>query len=257
MIRKIVRNIKGGMMKKVITGILAGLLVAAILPAPGYGQDAKDVLEKMIEAQGGRKVLAGLKDTTVSGTMEMIQQGMNATLTMYQKEPNMMRMDIEIMGMVITQAYDGQKAWYLNPQTGAVQEMDETMAKEFKRQAMGNDSLLNPDKYGITFAFKGKEKIGDKDCPVLEQTLSDGHKNTFYLDPATYLVLKTKTMASNPMGGGDVLTETTMGDYRKEGDAMVAHTMTILQDGAEFARMTLTKITYNTGIEDTLFQMGK
>jgi len=48
-----------------------------------------------------------------------------------------------------------------------------------------------------------------------------------------------------------------MGDYRKEGDAMVAHTMTILQDGAEFARMTITKITYNSGLEDSLFQMGK
>jgi outer membrane lipoprotein-sorting protein len=244
-------------MKKTITVLAAGLMIAAVFQAQGYGQDAKGLLEKMIEAQGGRKVLSALKDATVSGNFEMIQQGMNATMTMYQKEPNMMRMDIEIMGMVITQAYDGQKAWYTNPQTGSTQEMDETMAKEFKRQAMGNDSLLNPEKYGITYAAKGTEKVGDKDCPVLEQTLSDGHKNTFYLDPATFLVLKTKTMASSPTGGGEVLTETMMGDYRKEGDALVAHTMTILQDGAEFARMTITKITYNSGLEDSLFQMGK
>ncbi len=244
-------------MKKTLIWALAGAFVISSLPVMGYGQEAGQVLEKMIEAQGGRKVLESFKDTTVSGTMELIQQGMNATLTMYQKEPNLMRMDIEVMGMVITQAFDGQKGWYLNPQTGAAQDMDENMNKEFKRQALGNDSLLNPAKYGITYVYKGKEKAGDKDCLVLEQTMSDGHKSTLYLDPDTYLMARSKTTTLAQMGGGEVQSETIFGDYRKEGDAMVAHSMTILQDGAEFARMTLTKISYNSGLEDSLFQMTR
>jgi outer membrane lipoprotein-sorting protein len=244
-------------MKKTLIWMLAGACVIASIPFMGYGQEAGPVLEKMIEAQGGRKVLEGIKDTTISGTMELIQQGMNATLTMYQKEPNLMRMDIEVMGMVITQAFDGQKGWFLNPQTGAAQDMDENMNKEFKRQALGNDSLLNPAKYGITYAYIGKEKAGDKECLVLEQTMSDGHKSTLYLDPDTYLMARSKTTTMAQMGGGEVQSETIVGDYRKEGDAMVAHSMTILQDGAEFARMTLTKVTFNSGLEDSLFQMSQ
>jgi len=244
-------------MKKTLIWVLAGLFVMSILPAQGFGQTSKKVLEKMIDAQGGRKAMEAAKDTTISGTMELIQQGMNATLTMYQKEPNMMRMDIEVMGMVITQAFDGQKAWFLNPQTGATEEMPENLAKEFKRQALGNDSILNPEKYGITYELKGEEKVGDKDCLVMEQTMPDGHKNTLYVDSTSYLALKTKTMTMGQMGGGEVLTETLMSDYRKEGDLMAAHSMTILQDGAEFARMTLTKITYNSGLQDSLFQMAK
>ncbi len=244
-------------MKKTLIGILAGAFIISSLPALGYGQEAGDVLNMMIEAQGGRKVLEGLKDTTISGTMELIQQGMNATMTMYQKEPNLMRMDIEVMGMVITQAFDGQKGWYLNPQTGAAQDMDENMNKEFKRQALGNDSLLNPAKYGISYVFKGKEKAGDKECLALEQTMSDGHKSTLYIDPDTHLMARSKTTTLSQMGGGEVQSETIFGDYRKEGDAMVAHSMTILQDGAEFARMTLTKVTFNAGLEDSLFQMSR
>ncbi len=244
-------------MKKTLIGLLAGAFVISSLPVIGHGQEAGDIMNRMIEAQGGRKVLETLKDTTVSGTMELIQQGMNATMTMYQKEPNLMRMDIEIMGMVITQAFDGQKGWFLNPQTGAAQDMDENMNKEFKRQALGNDSLLNPEKYGISYAYKGKEKVGDKECLVLEQTMSDGHKSTLYLDPDTYLLARSKTTTLSQMGGGEVLSETIFGDYSKEGDVLVAHTMTILQDGAEFARMTLTKVTYNSGLEDSLFQMSK
>lgn len=106
-------------MKKTLIWVLAGLFVLSLLPVQGFGQTSKEVLDKMIDAQGGRKAMEAIKDTTISGTMEMVQQGMNATLTMYQKEPDKMRMDIEIMGMVITQAFDGQKAWFLNPQTGA------------------------------------------------------------------------------------------------------------------------------------------
>jgi outer membrane lipoprotein-sorting protein len=244
-------------MKKTLIWVLAGLFVMSILPAQGFGQTSKEVLEKMIDAQGGRKAMEAAKDTTISGTMELIQQGMNATLTMYQKEPNMMRMDIEVMGMVVTQAFDGQKAWFLNPQTGTTEEMPENLAKEFKRQALGNDSILNPEKYGITYELKGKEKVGDKDCLLLEQTMPDGHKNTLYVDSTSYLALKTKTMTTSQMGGGEVLTETLLSDYRKEGDLMAAHSLTVLQDGAEFARMTLTKITYNSGLQDSLFQMAK
>lgn len=244
-------------MKKTLIWVLAGLFVLSLLPVQGFGQTSKEVLDKMIDAQGGRKAMEAIKDTTISGTMEMVQQGMNATLTMYQKEPDKMRMDIEIMGMVITQAFDGQKAWFLNPQTGATEEMPENLAKEFKRQALGNDSILNPEKYGITYELKGTEKVGDRDCLVLVQTMSDGHESTLYVDSVTYLALKTKTMTMGQMGGGEVLSETLLSDYRKEGDLMAAHSMTVLQDGAEFARMTLTKITYNSGLEDSLFQMAK
>jgi outer membrane lipoprotein-sorting protein len=244
-------------MRKAITLALAGAVVIAALPLAASADEAGDILERMIAAQGGRKVLESIKDTTVSGSMELIQQGMTATMTMYQKEPNLMRMDIEVMGMVITQAFDGQKGWYLNPQTGTAQEMDENMNKEFKRQALGNDSLLNPAKYGIAYAAKGREKVGDKDYLVLEQTMADGHKSTLYIDPDTGLLSRSKTMALSPMGGGEVQGETIMGDYRKEGEAMMAHSMTILQDGAEFARMTLTKIEFNKGLENSLFQMSQ
>lgn len=244
-------------MKRTLIWTLAGAFIISMLPALGHGQEAGEILSRMIEAQGGRKVLESLKDTTITGTMELIQQGMNATMTMYQKEPNLMRMDIEVMGMVITQAFDGQKGWFLNPQTGAAQDMDENMNKEFKRQAMGNDSLLNPAKYGITYVFKGKEKAGEKECFVLEQTMSDGHKSTLYIDPDTHLIARSKTTTLGQMGGGEVQSETVFGDYRKEGDAMVAHSMTIFQDGAEFARMTLTKVAYNSGLEDSLFQMSR
>lgn len=243
-------------MKKFFACSLGGLFILCLVVSAGYGQTAKDVLDKMIEAQGGRKVLEGLKDTTIVGSLQMIQMGMNGNLTMYQKEPDKMRIDIEIMGMIITQAYDGEKAWMVNPQSGTQEEMPEKMAQEMKRQALGNDSYLNPEKYGITYIFKGKEKIQEMEYLVLEQTFKDGNKATLFIDPTTYLIYKTKSKTIDQTGT-EVDGESILGDYKKVGDTTVAHSMTVYQNGAEFMKMTFTKITFNSGLEDAFFKMSK
>ena len=154
-------------MKRVIMYFAVCFFLVSLITANGFAQTADQVLEKMIAAQGGRKALEAIDDTTYSGTMEMPQMGMSGSMTMYQKEPDKMRLDIEIMGMMVTMAYDGKIAWTVDPNTGAASEMPEKQAKDTKRQAMGNAVFLNPKKLGITYAFKGKEKVRDKDCLVM------------------------------------------------------------------------------------------
>jgi outer membrane lipoprotein-sorting protein len=236
--------------------VLAGLVLAATAVGSLWGQTAQDVLKKMIEANGGEKVMAAVKDSTMTGTMEMIQMGMNGSITMYQKEPNMMRMDIEVMGMLITQAYDGEKGWWVNPQTGAAEEVPEAQAQQLKRQAYGSDTLLHPEKYGISYELTGSEKVDDKDCYVLDQNFKDGDKNTILVDKATYLPYKTRSKALNQMGV-EVQAETVLGDYQPVEGIPVPHSITIYQDGQEFMKLTITKVSYNAGLEDSFFKMTK
>jgi outer membrane lipoprotein-sorting protein len=243
-------------MKKSTAWILAAVAAFSFAAAPCFGQSAQDVLNKMIDAQGGRKFLETIKDSTMTGTMELTQMGMSGTVTMYQKEPNKMRMDMEIMGMVITQAYDGQKAWTTNPQTGATEEMPEAQAKEMARQALGSEALLNPQKLGITYQLLPKATFDGKDYLALEQTMADGHKSVMYVDPATYLTYRVDTTGIG-QSGVEAKVESYQSDYRKVGQAMVAHSIRIVQDGAEFAKMTVTKMTYNTPLDDALFAIGK
>ena len=241
-------------MKKILSLGALALFLLSVTTVFDYAETADDILNKWIEAQGGRKVLEGIKDSTLSGSMEMIMMGLSGSVTMYQKEPNMMRMDAEVMGMTFTQAYDGKIAWMTNPQTGATEELPENAAEYVKRQAMGNSALLNPEKFGITYAYKGKEKIGEKEYPVLEQTFADGYITTHYLDPETYLIYKTKAMEMNQMGV-EVESESFLSDYKKVEGVMVPHTITIYQDGEEYMVFTITEISFNSGLEDSFFKM--
>lgn len=246
-------------MKKLLSLSLCALFLIAFVAAPASSQttkEAKELLAKWIEAQGGAETLAAIKDTTIIGTIQMVSMGINGSVTMYQKEPNKMRLDIEVMGMVITQAFDGEVAWMINPQTGTAETLPDNAAQELKRQALGNDALLNPEKYGIAYAFKGKEKTEEKEYLVLEQTTSDGHKTTFYLDPSTYLAYKSKG-TSLGQAGVEVMAESVFGDYKKVDGVVMAYSLTTYQDGQEFMKMTINKVAFNSNLDDAFFKMSK
>jgi outer membrane lipoprotein-sorting protein len=243
-------------MKRIFSACLLSLFLLSLMTSPGLSQEVSDILKKMVDAQGGKKALEKIEDTTSSGTIELIQMGMTGSMTMYKKEPNKVRMDIEVMGMIITQAFDGETAWGISPQTGSREEMPEQQAVYMKRMALGIDALIYPEKYGISFAYKGKEKIEEKEYLVLEQTFSDGHKATHYIDPKTYLTYKTKTTTANQMGV-EVEQETFESDFKKANGLTIAYTIIIFQGGEEFMKLTLSDVSFNSGLEDSLFKMNE
>ncbi len=241
-------------MKKSLSIWLLSLLLFSLMASPALSQSADDILNKMIDAMGGRKAMEAVKDQRSTGTMELTQMGLSGTVTQYFKRPNKNRMDIEVMGMVITNAFDGDSAWMVNPQTGSTEEMPEDQAVYMKREAMGDDAFLNPKKHGISYTAKGKENVEGKECFVLEQKHSDGYVLTLYVDTNTDLIHKTKGLNLNQMGI-EVEQESVMTDYKKVNGLMSSHTLTVYQDGEEFFVFTLEEIKYNTGLEDSFFEM--
>ncbi len=240
-------------MKRFTIICVLGLFLATIATSPGFAQSSEEIVAKMIKAQGGKAALEKIEDKTLTGTIEIVSMGISGSMTMYRKEPNKTRIDMEFMGMVVTQAFDGENAWGVDPNTGSIQDMPEDQAKELKRMAMGNETLLHPEQYGITFTYKGKETIEGKDYILLEQAYDDGHKEILYLDAKTYLLYKTKGMSAN-MAGIQVDTESFVSDYKKVDGLMVWHTMSIVQEGEESMVMTFTEVAFNTGLEDSFFK---
>lgn len=242
-------------MKRAISLFVLSLFFIGLLATQAQSQSAPEILKKMIDAMGGKQALEKITDTTISGSMDLTQMGLSGAITVYQKEPNKARYDIEVMGMVITQACDGEIAWMTNPQTGMTEEMPADQAIYLKRESLGNSVYLKPEKMGITFTYKGKENIDGKDYLVLEQAYADGYIATIYIDPDTYLAFKGKGKTLNNMGV-EVEAETFFSDYKKVDGITVAHTLVSYQNGEEFMTMTVTDVKFNSGLEDSLFAMN-
>jgi len=243
-------------MKKICSIFLLSFFLVALMTSPGSGQTAEEIVKKMIEVQGGKKVFESIKDMTLSGTLEMVQQGLSGSITIYKKEPDKMRQDIEIMGMIITQAYDGETAWAFNIQTGSTEEMEEQQAAQMKRESLPIISMLYPEKYGFSFDYKGEEKIEGKDYFVIENTYPDGFKATLYVDTETYLTYKAKAKTMGPMGY-EVEAEQFTSDYKKVDGMIIPHSMVSFIEGEEFMKITVTSVNYNAGLEDSFFKMNQ
>ncbi|MGD2245753.1 MAG: hypothetical protein PVI11_04310 [Candidatus Aminicenantes bacterium] len=241
-------------MKKNVLLLTASLFLWTLLPVRVSCETAEEILEKMIAAQGGRSALEKIRDTTLKGTMEMVQMGLGGLLTTYQKEPNMLRMDATVQGTVITQAFDGQTAWMTNPITGMAEKMPDLMARDFGRSALGNDALLDPEKYGISYSLEGKETVEGKVYFALKQIFSDGFKATLLIDPETFLMYKSKTTSINEIGE-ELEVDTVFSDYRTIEGITLAHSFITYQDGREFMKMSISDVTFNSGLNDSLFKM--
>jgi len=243
-------------MKKMFSCVLLCLSVLGLLAQPGYSQNADEILERVIKAQGGRKLLEGIKDVTATADMELTQMGMSGSGTMYTKEPNKMRFDMDFMGMIITQAFDGETAWMIEPQSGVAQDMPDELAEVMRHSSFGNSAFLDPIKYGIKYTYLGEESIEGKNYGVLDRIHSGGYTITLYIDPETYLIYKMKQNSYDEFMT-EIVEETIMSDYTEVEGVMMAHSITIVRDGAEFGTLTITGVEFNTGLEDSFFKKEK
>ena len=244
-------------MKKVIRASFSLVFLLVFCTAQGFSVSGKDLLKKMIKAQGGRKNMIKVKDSVVKGEVEFLTAGIKGTVTISRIEPNRRRIELDLAGTKIIQAYDGKTAWVVHPQYGPdPKEMPENFAKYFKRQSIGNDTLLNPKKYGITYNYRGREMINGKDCMIMETVRSDGSKSFYYLDPKTYLVVKTKTKSLNQLGK-EVDAETYYSDYRMVDGLMVPFESFTFVDGKEYLKFKLSDVKYNTNVNEDILVMPK
>jgi outer membrane lipoprotein-sorting protein len=240
-------------MKRIFSLAIASLFLVTLIAVPSPGQTVQQILEKMVEVQGGRKVIEGIKDMTLSGTIELPAQGLSGPITLYKKEPDKRRLEVELMGMVITQVYDGKNGWGTNLQTGGIEDMSGDELAEIKRESLPVVSILDPQKYGITYTYKAKEEIEGKEYYVLDQTYADGFTSTLYLDSKTYLTFKTIVKTTTPMGG-ELEMEQFQSDYKKVSGLMMAHSIVTYAGGEEIQKITVEEVSFNKGLADSLFK---
>jgi hypothetical protein len=139
-------------------------------------------------------------------------------------------------------------------QTFATEVLSGDEAASLKRDSLPIVSSLYPEKYGISFIYKGKEKIDNKDYFVLEESYPDGFKATVYVNAETYLPFKTKARTTVPMVGEAEIEEFSS-DYKKVGGMTIPHNIVTYTNGQEYTKITISKVSLNTGLDDSLFKM--
>jgi outer membrane lipoprotein-sorting protein len=202
----------------------AWVLVAGLAGAAAFAQTADELVEKSIQASGGREKMEAVKSARMSGKMSM-GQGMEAPMVIETVEPNKIRMEMTFQGMTMIQAYDGKSGWQVQPFMGKTEPepMNEQEQKAMERQLDDMDLLTKYKEKGHTVELVGKEELEGSPVYRLKLTKKTGEVSNLFLDAETYLLVKQS--GKTQMQGQEIETETSFSDYKEVGGVLYPHSI--------------------------------
>lgn len=241
---------------------LATLICLLLSSFMALGAQADDMtldqlIAKNAEARGGEAAFDAVKSAKVSAKMNM--GGMEAPMTLYIKEPGKMRMDVEIQGATITQAWDGEAGWQVMPLMGVTdpQEMSEEEAKQMKRQDFIRGLLLTFKDKGYAGEYMGIDEIEGTQAHKVKITLEEGDVVYSYVDTDYFLEFMEVAESTDPQTGQSATLNISYGDFKPVGDLLMPFSVEIKPEGAPAgSAITIDTIELNTDdVTDDLFEM--
>jgi hypothetical protein len=237
----------------------ACLLLSGFAAAAVSAQTADEVIEKNIQARGGREKIKSVQSLRFTGKMSM-GQGMEAPVVMELTPPShKVRLDFTIQGMTGSQAYDGTNGWQVMPFMGKTD--PEAMSTDDLKDIKLTADLLEGPLYdykskGNTVEYLGKAELEGTPVQKLKLTEKDGTVTTLYLDADSYLVLKEET--SRKIRGQATDIEVIYGDFKKAEGLTMPYTIENKAKGMPGSQIiAIDKVEINGPIAADRFDMPK
>lgn len=232
------------------------ILVAVLFFATAQAQSVDDIIGKYIEALGGMEKLQAVKSIKIAGKSVVSTMGFEAEFTRQSMRPHFLRLDINVQGQNMVQAYDGENAWQIVPFTGNLdpQSMPDFQAKGFKIQADMDGPLIDYKKKGHKVELVGKEDLEGTKVYNLKITLKSGEIINMFINSEDYLLRKSKTKIAGP-GGNEIETETYFSDYKLIDGTMMPRSITVNNPTQGNVKITVTEAKTNVELDDSFFRM--
>ena len=203
-------------------------------PADAALPTAQSVIDRYIEAIGGRKALQAHSSVAGKGTLSIPANGLTGTVEVYAARPNKTFTKTTIAGVgEITEGFDGTTAWSINPMTGAMLATGEELAQ---RAFNANfDRTL-----GMAAQYESMqvvEKTTHEGRPVyrLELKRKGGPTDIEFYDTETGLKAGGIVELANPMG--KITATTSLSEYKKFGDLLQP---TVVKQAASGTQIVIT-----------------
>jgi zinc protease len=223
----------------------------AISPSPATTAtpSADQIINRYVEASGGREAWQKLTSRVSTGTIEVPSMNLTGTVEIYEKAPDRMLAVITIAGASFRQAYDGTSGWTDDPSNGLREQSGAELA-EARRDADFYHSL-DLRKLYAGFKVSGKAKVGDRDAYLVEGTLPEGGKpDKMYFDSQSGLPVRIISEHHGPDGVADYQED--FEDFRDVDGIKLPFTIHQTNSGTEMI-IKIEETHHNVEVEDSRF----
>lgn len=223
-------------------------IIALVMVQSAQAQTADDIIDKYINALGGKAKLVTLNSVKMTGSLNV--QGTDVAVTITKLHNVGVRSDFEVMGTSNYQIIAVNKGVTFMPVQGmsSPTDMTEDQIKAGQTQLDVQSVLLDYKTKGTTVELAGTEKIGDEDNYKLKITFKNGVVTNYFIGSKNFRL--NKSSGKRNVNGEDVEVETTYTNYKQNADGYwFAYTNGTMQGEINFD-----KIETNIKVEESIFK---
>ena len=217
-----------------------------------FAQSLDAILSQHFKVIGQEKLLK-VKTITTEGTL--LQAGVTIAIKSFSKRPNKLRVQGTLNKKTFIQAFDGTKAWGINPFAGQKQPglLSPAETRQLSDQANIDGLLFNYNEKGYTAELLDPQNLGNVLVDVIKLTKADSSEIIYYLDSETSAVLR--SVNSMKISGIDRQYESIFSNYNYVDGILFPFTVTVYTNGQEIMRYNFKKIELDKPVPDFIFDM--
>ncbi len=227
---------------------------ADVVPANSTLPTADAILEKYLEAVGGKAALDKIQTREQTGTMHVGSQpgGPDAAeqlfpITIYSEAPDKRISKTKMSGNDSVTAYNGTVGWLSTP--GGVRPMNAGEAQAASIDAQLHFASALPQLY-TDFRVRPGDAIDGKATYLVSANGKDQLPLRLYFDQQTGLLLRLIRYAETPLGR--LPTQIDYADYRKADDVLIPFRWTLARPSGRFT-IQIDTVKQNLPIDEKLF----
>jgi photosystem II stability/assembly factor-like uncharacterized protein len=234
--------------------VFAAAVAVSAAPARALGVD--DVVARAIAAQGGADKLRAIRTLRLTGTIHIGGEGfsLDAAIGALYQRGGRIRSEFTLQGLTAVDALDNLEAWHFQPFEGRrePQRATDDEAALMAEDAEFEGPLLDWQKKGYKVEYLGTEDVDGTEAHKLRVTRKNGNINWLYLDPDTFLVIRTVQQAK--VRGAERISESDYGAYERVAGVWMPFSVETGPKGApKNTRITIERAEVNIDVDAAVF----
>jgi hypothetical protein len=218
----------------------------------------EQIIDRNIAARGGQAAWHDAKTLTLAGDIDAGGKPNHALpYVLKEKRPHKTRLEIVFKDQTAVQVFDGAQGWKVRPflNRNEVEAFTPTELKTALADEQDIDGpLVDHAAKGTQVSLAGTDTIEGHPAYRLLLTLKSGEKRNLWIDAGSFLELKVEG-EPRKMDGRLHKVAVYFRDYKSEHGLNVPHTQeTVVEGYKQTYKMTVTKLSVNDAMDDTLFQ---
>jgi len=236
----------------VALALFAGASARAQTPAP----TADQIIDKYVEAIGGRAAFDQLTSRVLIGSFENEKRRLTVPLEIDEKPPNRR---VEILGFgEASNGFNGEVGWSLNTTQNGLRELSGPGLARIKRESEFNREIKLKDQYS-RLSLAGSARVAGREAYVIEAVPVEGRGEKLYFDTQSGLLVRRDVQGQITPDGQSLVSvaiEIYFEDYRTVGGVKLPFTIRRKLPGDEGTFVNrFREIKVNVPIDDSKFSV--